>query len=96
MSDSSALQTLGWEWKLEKFHMDGFRVNRELWGKGAVINSSSMQNSFFDQLRGRSPLFWAFILLVLSLNFWFDYYHPPGFVFDVIVVLVLCIKYLKN
>jgi hypothetical protein len=60
-----------------------------------VINSSSMRD-LFDRLRGRSPLFWIFILLVLSLNFWFDYYHPRGFVFDVIVVLVLFIKYLKD
>ena len=66
------------------------------WGRDPVINSSPIRNTFFDRLRGRSPLFWVFILLVLSLNLWFDYYHPLGFVFDVIVVLVLLIKYLKD
>jgi hypothetical protein len=55
-----------------------------------------MGNTLFDGLRGRSPLFWAFILLVLSLNRWFDYYHPRGLVLDVIVVLVLFTKYLKD
>jgi hypothetical protein len=55
-----------------------------------------MRNTLFDRLRGRSPLLWVFILLVLGLNFWFDYYHPRGIVFDVIVVLVLFIKYLKD
>ena len=61
-----------------------------------MINPSPIRNTFFDRLRGRSPLFWVFILLVLSLNLWFDYYHPLGFVFDVIVVLVLFIKCLKD
>jgi hypothetical protein len=55
-----------------------------------------MPDTFFEPLRGRSPLFWVFILLVLSLNFWFDYYHPGGFVLDVIVLSVLFIKYLKD
>ena len=60
-----------------------------------MISSSPMQNTLFDHLKGRSPLFWVFILLVLGLNFWFDYYHPGGIVLDVIIVLALFIKYLK-
>ena len=76
--------------------MSDKRVNEKPQEKGAVINSSYMRDTFFDRLRGRSPLFWVFIFLVLSLTFWFDYYHPGGFVLDVIVVLVLFIKYLKD
>jgi hypothetical protein len=44
--------------------------------------------SFFDRCRNRSPMFWLFIALLLSLNGLYDYYNPRGIVSDVIVVIV--------
>lgn len=51
------------------------------------------RESFFDRLKGRSPLFWVFVLLLVGLNFWFDYYHPLGAVFDVVIVIALAISH---
>ena len=62
-----------------------------LWKNDAVIN----WNKAIDKLRGRSPLFWAFILIIAILNFWFDYYNPRGALIDVIIVAAVFISYLK-
>jgi hypothetical protein len=58
-----------------------------------MIRSPPVRDSFFDRFEGSSPLFWAVLVLLLALNFWFDYYHPPGFTIDVVIVMVLAIAY---
>ena len=34
--------------------------------------------------------------VLILLNVWFDYYHPLGFIFDVVVGMVLLIQYLNK
>jgi len=31
--------------------------------------------------------------VVILLNFWYDYHHPLGFLFDIIVAIILIAKY---
>ena len=35
---------------------------------------------------------WPLLLIILGLNFWWDYYHPLGFFFDVIILIVVLAK----
>ncbi len=51
-----------------------------------------MPHGYFDRLRKHPDALWV-IIIVVGLNIWFDYYHPRGIVLDVIIVLVLLIKY---
>ena len=37
-----------------------------------------------------------FTAIVLALNFWYDYYHPPGIVFDLVLLIVLGAKLLSD
>ncbi|HEV2287374.1 MAG TPA: hypothetical protein VGR81_00310 [Candidatus Acidoferrales bacterium] len=81
---------------------------RELFG-GRVLGSKIPESSpkgehtiqpvrptFFDRFKGRSPVFWVIVVLVLLLNAWFDYHVPLGVAFDVIAVAVLFIVYVKS
>ena len=43
-----------------------------------------------------SPWLWVIIAAAILLNLWFDYYHPLGIIFDVIVGLVFLVAYLKK
>jgi len=38
---------------------------------------------------------WPVLLVVLALNVWYDYYHPAAILVDVILVLILIIKFSK-
>jgi hypothetical protein len=42
-------------------------------------------------LARRSPTFWVIVVVVLALNIWYDYYHPLGILFDVVLAVVLFI-----
>lgn len=41
----------------------------------------------------RSPAFWVMAGLLILLNLWFDYYHPLGFIMDVVIVAWLVTKW---
>jgi len=43
-----------------------------------------------------SPVLWVITATIILLNVWFDYYHPLGIIFDVIVGLVILVVYLKE
>ena len=47
-----------------------------------------------ELLRPGSLSLWVIVALVLALNFWFDYYHPLGLIFDLLVGVVLLFRYL--
>ena len=49
-----------------------------------------------DRLRRRSPAFWLIVGVLILLNVWYDYYHPLGIIFDVILAVVLLIWYLNK
>ncbi len=49
-----------------------------------------------DRLARRSPAFWVIVVVVLALNIWYDYYHPLGIMFDVVLAVVLLIWYLNK
>jgi len=40
-------------------------------------------------LRNQSPWFWFFAVVVISLNVWFDVYHPGGFILDGAILLFI-------
>ena len=58
--------------------------------------SQPVQSTFFDRFKGRSPVFWVIVVLVLLLNAWFDYYVPLGVAFDVIAGAVLFTVYIRS
>jgi len=43
-----------------------------------------------------SPGFWVLIAGVVLLNFWYDYYHPLGIIFDVIIGVFWLVAYLNK
>ena len=55
-----------------------------------------METPSFDRYGHRSPAFWVIVGLAILLNVWFDYYHPIGFMFVVVVGVVLLIWYLSK
>jgi hypothetical protein len=44
--------------------------------------------SLFDA-RDRPLSFWIIVSVIIGLNVWFDYYHPLGILFDIIIVIIL-------
>lgn len=36
--------------------------------------------------------FWIIVAVVVALNCWFDYYHPLGILFDIIIVIIWAVK----
>jgi hypothetical protein len=35
--------------------------------------------------------FWIFLVVVVVLNCWFDFHHPSGILFDIIIVIIWAI-----
>ena len=52
-----------------------------------------MQDEVSNRTR-KGPVFWCIMAVIVPLNLWFDYYHPLGFLFDVIILVVLVVKFL--
>ena len=44
--------------------------------------------SVFDWPPKRTWSFWMVVVAAVVLNGWFDYYHPRGILFDIIVVII--------
>jgi hypothetical protein len=55
-----------------------------------------MENPPSDRLGRRSPLTWVIVGVLILLNVWYDYYHPLGIMFDVVLAVVLLIWYLNK
>ena len=55
-----------------------------------------MENPPSDRLARRSPAFWVIVVVLLALNVWYDYYHPLGIMFDVVLGVGLLIWYLSK
>ena len=53
--------------------------------------AGSGHTSLFDRPE-RPWSFWVIVVVVVVLNGWFDYYHPLGILFDVIVVVIWAAK----
>jgi hypothetical protein len=49
-----------------------------------------------DQPGGRSPITWVLVTLLILLNVWYDYYHPLGIMFDVVLAVALFVWYLNK
>jgi hypothetical protein len=47
--------------------------------------------SLFDTPE-RSWPFWIIVVVAVVLNGWFDYYHPLGILFDIIIVIIWVAK----
>ncbi len=43
--------------------------------------------------RGVRIFLWVFVSIAVALNLWFDYYHPPGFLIDIIILIYICVKW---
>jgi hypothetical protein len=48
--------------------------------------------SWFEWPTKHSWSFWIVVVALVMLNGWFDYYHPRGILFDVIVVIILAVR----
>jgi polyferredoxin len=69
-----------------------------IWGTltgGWIYWRRKPMETLSDRYR-RWPVFWMIVGMVILLNIWFDYYHPLGFIFDVVVGIVLLIQYLNK
>lgn len=47
-----------------------------------------------SRVERRSPVSWVIVVALLALNVWYDYHHPLGIVFDVVLAVGLLIWYL--
>ena len=63
---------------------DPLRIPDEKRGGGGLT-------SLFER-PDRGWSFWIIVLVVVVLNCWFDYYHPLGILFDIIIVLVWAVR----
>jgi hypothetical protein len=43
-----------------------------------------------------SPVAWAIIVAVVLLNIWYDYHHPRGIILDIIIALIVVVRYLNK
>jgi hypothetical protein len=39
---------------------------------------------------------WVVVVVVVILNLWYDYYHPLGIIFDVIIGGIFLVAHLKK
>jgi hypothetical protein len=54
--------------------------------------SFSRRRSLSDERREHPWSFWTIIVVVVILNGSFDYYHPRGILFDIIIIIVWAIR----
>ena len=54
-----------------------------------------METPSFNRFE-RSPGVWVIIGGVVLLNVWYDYYHPLGIIFDVIIGIVFLVASAKK
>ena len=60
-------------------------------------NSTDVTESVSNAIRSRrSPGIWALLAVLLILNFWYDYDHPLGIFFDVIIGIALLLRWSKS
>jgi DNA-directed RNA polymerase subunit RPC12/RpoP len=55
-----------------------------------------METTFLDRLKPRSPVSWVILAVLIALNVWYDYHHPLGIMFDVVLAVGLLIWYLSK
>ncbi len=36
--------------------------------------------------------FWIVVVVLVALNCWYDYYHPPAILLDIIIIIVLAVR----
>ena len=51
--------------------------------------------SLFDRSE-RPWTFWTMVAILIGLNGWFDYYHPLGLLFDIIIVIALVVVWARQ
>jgi hypothetical protein len=49
-----------------------------------------------DKLKRRPPAFWMIIGLLILINLWYDYYHPLGLIFDLIIAVGIFVGYARR
>jgi hypothetical protein len=54
--------------------------------------AGSGRGSWFHWPSRHSWSFWIVVVVLVMLNGWFDYYHPRGILFDIIIVIILAVK----
>jgi len=55
------------------------------------VNNSSPVNRFQHK-----PVTWLLIGALVTVNVWYNYYHPLGIFFDAIIVIILLAKWSKS
>lgn len=101
----SVRQEMWGGWVCPSCNAEVDKWGRELHSGTEAVSESSVKDGqahqppgapFFGRFRGRSPIFWAIVLLLVSLDIWYDYYSPRAIVFDVIAAIVLFVWYRKS
>jgi hypothetical protein len=54
-----------------------------------------MWKRFYKRLREIPGPVWPIIAVFAPLNYWYDYYHPSGFVFDFAILVWLLIAAIR-
>jgi hypothetical protein len=52
--------------------------------------SATTQRSLWRREHPRS--FWTMVAVLVILNGWWDYYHPSGILYDVIIVIIWAVR----
>lgn len=52
--------------------------------------------SVYERLRDVPGPLWCLDAIVLGLNFWFDYYHPLGFLVDGVILVAMGIAWFQT
>ena len=97
---------LDWWFKSSRFHH--FFFNQDIYATLCLLASASglrcselfalkvgdvsTQRSLSDKRREHPWSFWTIVVVLVILNGWWDYYHPLGILFDVIIVIIWAVR----
>jgi len=66
-------------------------------GRNATVRfAKPMTTPSSDRPLRRSPAFWAMVVVLVLANLWYDFYHPLGLIFDVLLLLSLLVIELRK
>jgi hypothetical protein len=55
-----------------------------------------MSEERLARTKSLTVFWWLLVVFAVVLNAWFDYYHPLGLIFDVVLGVGLFIAYLRS
>jgi hypothetical protein len=58
--------------------------------------AGSGRGSLFDTPREHPWSFWTIVIVIVVLNGWYDYYHPRGILFDIVLIVIWAVSAHKS